>query len=148
MKIKMLNRKLNMLIGQRQTFSNKHISSILTIRLYKSLNYVCVNVYISETARNLGRFSVTGERSQREPELHAVERCGFVFRCAVHICSVAVSMLGRRVGLGGPIQKGPEKAVLLVPGNKGKRGWFPVWGRIFITPSHKPVVHSGLIIIS
>ena len=46
-----------------------------------------------------------------------------------HIHTVAASVLERQVGLGGPILKGPERSVLLVPGNKGKSGCFPVWKR-------------------
>ena len=44
-----------------------------------------------------------------------------------------------------------EEWGLGVPFRKGQRrqsSWSPVWGRIFITPAHEPVVHSGLIIIS
>ena len=51
---------------------------------------------------------------------YAVERCGFFSDVLSHIHSVAASVLERQVGLGGPIPKGPERSVLLVPGNKGK----------------------------
>ena len=46
-----------------------------------------------------------------------------------HIHTVAASVLERQVELGGPILKGPERSVLLVPGNKRKGGCFPVWKR-------------------
>ena len=46
-----------------------------------------------------------------------------------HIHTVAANVLGRGVGLEGPIQKGPDRSVLLFPVNKGKSGWFPVWRR-------------------
>ena len=62
-----------------------------------------------------------------------------------HIHTVAASVLGRGVGFGGPIQQGPERSVFLVPGNKGKSGWFPVWKKGIHHPSHEPVVPSGLI---
>ena len=51
---------------------------------------------------------------------YAVERCGFFSDVLSHIHTVAASVLEGRVGLGGPIPKGPERSVLLVPGNKGK----------------------------
>ena len=65
-----------------------------------------------------------------------------------HICSVAASMFGRGVGLGGLFRKGQRGQLSWSLGTKERVAGFLSGGRICITPSHERVVHSGLIIIS
>lgn len=70
--------------------------------------HYCVTVYISETARNWGDFQQQEKDLSSEPELHAVESCGFVFRHAVPYTQCGCKCVGKRGGDLGSIQKGPE----------------------------------------
>lgn len=76
-----------------------------------------------------------GKDLSREPELCAVGSCGILFSDTLsYIRGVALAVLGRGRGVGGLIQEGVERAVLLAPGNKRESGWFPAWGRHICSP--------------
>lgn len=54
----------------------------------------------------------------------------FVFRHVVLCMRCGGRMLSR--GPGGPIEEGPERADLMVSGNKGESGWLSTQGRHFL----------------
>lgn len=61
--------------------------------------------------------------------------CGFLFSDMLsYIGGIAAGVLGRGLGFVGSVQEETGRAVLLVPGKKGKSGRFLVWGRHMCCP--------------
>ena len=80
--------------------------------------------------------------------MHAVERCGFVFRHAIPYTQCGCKCVGKRGGTWGLFRKGQRGQSSWFLGTKERVAGFLSGGGVFITPFHEPMAHSGLIPIS
>lgn len=80
--------------------------------------------YISEAARNWGFFSNRRKIVAESLSCALVGDAVLFSGLLSYVLDVAVGVLGR--GPGGPIEEGPERAELMVSGNKGESGWLSV----------------------